>query len=195
MGLCAWGSPPLAPRQTCPSQKDPVWSRIRVCLSPGLVPGPLRVPQPPLTVCGRHPPGPPARLLPTLQGPGPPSPPPGSPLCPFYVRRPLAPACRTLDPTHRLSHHTPPGAVGRGVSTPGRTTRRKGSPRFVGSVSLAGSLWDPRPTPPGLTYRLGEGLRRYRACTALTSASSSSLGTTCSSSGSLPVAMTACQSL
>lgn len=39
-------------------------------------------------------------------------------------------------------------------------------------------------TPSG-TYWLGEGLRRrYRACTALTSASSSSLGTTCSSSGS-----------
>lgn len=45
------------------------------------------------------------------------------------------------------------------------------------------------------TYWLGEGLRRYRACTALTPASSSSPGTACSSSGSPLVAMTACQPL
>lgn len=68
-------------------------------------------------------------------------------------------------------------------------------PPVITLLSALHCGWREARTQQVHTYWLGEGLRRYRACTALTLASSSSLGTTCSSSGSPLVAMTACQPL
>lgn len=181
----------------------PVWeTRLEIPSGPAPGPGPVLVPPPPdpasAPVNRAAPPVPPSdashrsRPEPSLVASSgkPPAPPP-SPVVPVPGPPRARPRARRRALTLALLSRLPP--------RDGGTCERRSTTRVAwGHVgSLSPPCVPPRAGRCGArrTHWLGEGLRRYRACTALTSTSSSSLGTTCSSSGSPPVAMTAQQPL